>query len=111
MDLLDFFLLFDDDSEQLEYLELLQLRKRRKVHDLYQNRQTEGAFEILIRKYLFNDDQRFAKYFRVTPQIFFDILSYIHDDLLTTPNNRYKNPISPEQKLCLALRYVKRLFI
>lgn len=93
------YLLFDDEDECPD-----QHSKRRKTHNLISSREREGAFAILIEKYLFSNEDKFVQYFRVTPHMFDRILNHIKDDIVKTPYNRVKNTINPRQKLCLALR-------
>lgn len=79
--------------------------KREKPKELFVKRREEGAFSILIERYLYSDHKLFIEYHRVSPRIFYTILSYIHNDIYVAPTNRVRNPIDPSQKLCIALRY------
>lgn len=103
--LLNLFLLFDEDEESA-LLQMLPLIKRKKTHEMIKNRDTEGSYFILVRKYLLTEDDKFVQYFRVSPKIFYKILEKISDEILSAPYNRVKKPISSEQKLCVALRYL-----
>lgn len=96
-----------DDEEEWTYLQFLFLLfMRKKPRDLILNRNTEGVFNILVKKYLLSEEDEFMKYFRVTPQLFYFILERISRELTREPYNRNLNPISAEQKLCVALRYM-----
>lgn len=77
-------LLDHDEDDLLELIPFLEHKKRQKVHDLFARRRQEGAFSILIERYLFSDHEKFTSFLRVSPR---------------------KNPIDPSQKLCIALRY------
>lgn len=100
--------LLDDDSEELELLELIEvflLAKRRKTCEKILNRDQEGAYNVLIEKYLITDEDRFVRYFRISITLYNEILNRIRNDITTQPCNRIPNPISAEQKLCITLRY------
>lgn len=97
-------LLLDDwDDDFLEMVRAF-VPKRKKPKELFVNRREEGAFSILIERYLFSDHALFIEYHRVSPRIFYTILSYIRNDIYVPPTNRVRNPIDPSQKLCIALR-------
>lgn len=99
-------LLFDEEDEEiLELVEVLPKIKRRKTHEMFLNRKSEGTFNNLIQKYLVSEEDKFVKFLRVTPRIFFLILENIRDSIESIPYNRVVEPISSEQKLCIALRY------
>lgn len=72
--------------------------------DLFKSRGTEGAFEILVRRRLLSNEEKFREYFRLTPQLFDYVLNHIRHDLSYKPYNRHTKPIIPEQKLCILLR-------
>lgn len=96
----------EDDEEILNLIEILPKIKRKKTHEMFLNRKTEGSFNNLIKKYLMCEEDKFVQYFRVSPQIFYLILDKIRDEIESIPYNRVINPISSEQKLCVALRYI-----
>lgn len=102
-----FALIDDDENELREIIKLLPVKKRRKeTNELLRCRGREGTYAILIDKYLLTDDDKFVKFLRVTPNLFYDILENIRNEITTIPCNRNPNPICPEQKLCLVLRYL-----
>lgn len=98
------FLLDDWDDDFWEMAQIF-APLRKKTKELFVNRRQEGAFSILIERYLFSDHKLFTDYLRVSPRIFYRILSYIRNDIYVAPTNRVRNPIDPSQKLCIALRY------
>lgn len=100
-------LMFDEqDKEILQLIEVLPKIKRRKIHEMYENRETEGTFHNLVKKYLMSEEDKFIQYFRVSPQIFHLILENIRGEIESIPCNRVNDPITSEQKLCVALRYI-----
>lgn len=106
---LDLFVLFDDDEEDeivCQILQTLQFAKRKKTHQMIRNRDTEGVYSIFIQKYLVTEGDKFVKYLRVSPCLFGRILENICDSITTMPTNKVPKPISPQHKLCVALRYL-----
>lgn len=102
-------LILTDDEEDWAFLHVmfnLLPKTRKKTREMILNRDSEGAFQILIKKYLLSEEDEFVKYFRVTPKIFYCVLEHISSELTTAPNNRVPNPISAEQMLCVTLRYM-----
>lgn len=91
------------DEDFLEVMHFF-LPKRKKIDTMYIKRREEGAFSILIERYLFNDHEKFTSFLRVTPRVFYIILKYVNKDIYVAPCNRVTNPIDPSQKLCIALR-------
>ncbi|GFV81209.1 uncharacterized protein TNCV_4772371 [Trichonephila clavipes] len=73
--------------------------------ELFKNRSSEGAFQILVRRHLHCNDKKF-KYFRLTPVLFDYVLNNIRDELTSKPYNRHKKPICPEEKLCILVRHL-----
>lgn len=96
-------LLLDDEADEdvlfLSYLVANECR-----HPLFLKRDEEGCFKVLILRHLIDSETKFREYFRVTPQLFNDILDCIKNDITTPECNRVQRPISPMQKLCLTLR-------
>lgn len=100
------YLLLDDcEDDLLEMAHIFVPMARKKPRELFVNRREEGAFSILVERYLFTDHKLFIEYLRVSPRIFYTILKYIRNDIYIAPTNRVHNPIDPSQKLCIALRY------
>lgn len=106
----DFILFFHDDDEEEEciynFFQTVNFSKRRKTHNMIKKREAEGAYNILILKYLITEEDKFFNYLRVTPYLFGKILENIHDLVSTRPTNKVLKPISPQQKLCVALRFI-----
>lgn len=103
--LVNLFLIFDFEDEYSQELLLNMPKvKRRKTHEMIQNRRQEGAFSILIGRYLLSEDDKFVEYFRVSPNLFHKIHENIRDQIESIPYNRVQDPITSQQKLCLALR-------
>lgn len=99
-------LLLDDlEEDLLEFIHIFAPAKRKKIDNIFLQRRQEGAFSILIEKYLFSDQEKFISFLRVTPRVFYIILKHVHKDIYVSPCNRVPNPIDPSQKLCIALRY------
>lgn len=98
-------LLLDDDDEE-DTLIMMKTNKQKKVHNMFQNRVREGAFNNLIKRHLIDDDTKFREYFRLTPHLFNYVLTFIRNDITPKVSNRHNKPISPEEKLCITLRLV-----
>lgn len=97
LDLALFIFLEDEESSEDDM-------ERSEARAIFKRRTTEGAYEILVRRHLSGNENKFIEYFRLTLVLFDYVLNYIKDDLTSKPYNRNKNPISPEQKLCVFLR-------
>lgn len=99
--------LFDQDDEEfiMQVLGILHC-KRKKTHDMIRNRDSEGVYRLFITKYLLTEEDKFVKYLRVTPYLFHRILENIRQNITSISTNRVPNPISPQQKLCVALRFI-----
>lgn len=97
--------LLDDECDELFVLLQLIRFKRKSVREMILNRESEGVYNLLIKKYLMSEDDQFVKYFRVNMGLFYNILDHISCEITTAPTNRIQKPISAEQKLCVTLRY------
>lgn len=91
-----------DDEEEDQFILSKKSRKRR--HDLFQNRNEEGVYQLLINRHLIDNDTKFKEYFRLTPHLFAKILTGIENEIRMKPSIRYPKPIEPKLKLCLILR-------
>lgn len=80
-------LLCDDEDDILELIPHFSKKKRRKMHEIFLQRQTEGSFSILIERYLFSDHEKFIAFLRVSPRTFYIILKHIHKDIYVPPKN------------------------
>lgn len=94
-------LTIDDEDEEYMLHEHWNLRK--KVSEIYNKRENEGIFKILINNHLVDEEQRFKSYFRVTREMFACILNLVEGDLTTASYNRVKTPITAAEKLALTL--------
>lgn len=84
--LLNFCLMFEEeDDESLKLVEVLPTVKRRKIHEMFESRDTEGIYPNLVKKYLMSKEDKFVQYFRVSPQIFHLILENICDEIDSIP--------------------------
>lgn len=73
--------------------------------EIFTERKVEGAYNALIRRHLLDEEEKFREYFRLSTSLFHFILNVIKYDIFLYPCNRVQEPISPEEKLCLALRW------
>lgn len=97
--------LFEMESdEEDEFLLSTIFKKRKNTHLAYLNRASEGIYNKYIKKYCFSNQELFQKYLRISINVFNDVLNKIKCDIQSKPYNRHLNPISPAEKLCLALR-------
>lgn len=100
------FLLLQDEilQEEINLITEIHNSTRNSASQLFQNRNSEGAFKLLIHRHLLDDEVKFKAYFRVTRQQFSFLLDLVKKDLNVEPCNRVRNPISPPEKLGLTLR-------
>ncbi|GFY66948.1 hypothetical protein TNIN_437641 [Trichonephila inaurata madagascariensis] len=77
---------------------------RSEESELFKNRSSEGAFQILVRRHLHCNDEKFRQYICLTPVLFDYVLNNIRDELTSKPYNRHQKPICPEEKLCILVR-------
>lgn len=101
---LDVFLL-EEEFEDEDVLILNSLKKRNTTDSIFKSRRIEGVFEILIKRHLFNNEKKFQEYFRLSRSLFKSVLNSIKSDINKEPY-RNRKPISPEEKLCITLRFV-----
>lgn len=100
-------ILYDELISDLDLIAILRHLsiKRKKTHKMFLKRKSEGAYSILIERHLYFDDEKFFEYLRMPLSSFHTILNIISDDIQLAPSKRIRQPISPSQKLCIALRY------
>lgn len=78
-------------------------RKRRYwVHSIFQARLEEGEFHTLFRR-LQEDDRKFYKYYRMTPEKFNQLLGLLHIRL-SKQHSKFRRSISPQERLTVFLR-------
>ncbi|KAJ8913488.1 hypothetical protein NQ315_013868 [Exocentrus adspersus] len=96
-----------DEEEALLFLAMEEdnLRRKRKwVHKINQERLQYGEFHTLMPE-LRKDEKRFFIYFRMTVACFDELLHLIENDIRKLDTN-YREAISPEERLSIALRYL-----
>lgn len=100
------FLLLQDEilQEEIAIVTAIHSNTRNSASQLFQSRNSEGAFKLLIHRHLVDDEVKFKQYFRVTRQQFSFLLDLVEKDLNVEPCNRVRHPISPPEKLGLTLR-------
>lgn len=74
---------FEDEEE--DKILLMHLRKSKSAHEMYNKRRSEGIFRTQFENHLSNDETLFHKYLRFIPQIFYDLLSCIENDIKMDP--------------------------
>lgn len=94
---------FQDDIDTLVLL-LTEKKRRRSSHALYRQRSVDGAYNVLVDRYLMDDDTKFREYFRLTPHLFSSVLELIKSEVDGIPTNWLPKPITAHQKLCITLR-------
>lgn len=77
-------------------------RRRNKVHEINQSRNTYGIFHHLFPQ-LLEDEDRFIKFLRMRIETFFYILEKIRPDLEKDWCNIHNQPILPEEQLALTI--------
>ncbi|GFY76658.1 DDE Tnp4 domain-containing protein [Trichonephila inaurata madagascariensis] len=103
MDELDVALIIYLEDEQSSEEE-----SRSEESELFKNRSSEGAFQILVRRHLHCNEEKFKQYFHLMPVLFDYVLNNIRDELTSKPYNRHKKPICPEEKLCILVSNILR---
>lgn len=107
MDAHKFSFLFDDDDE-FSLLVFCAELMRSETKEMLKLRNKEGFYEILVERYLMDDETLFVTYFRLSRNLFHKIVNLIKDDIYI-PNpygGPKKNRISAEHKLSIVLRYL-----
>lgn len=69
----------DDDDEYYALLEVCSEHNR--VLKMFENRDKEGAYKLLVLKHLSDNDTKFKEFFRLTPQLFHTVLNYIKNEI------------------------------
>ncbi|GFQ77872.1 hypothetical protein TNCT_450521 [Trichonephila clavata] len=81
MDELDVeFLIYLEDEQSSE-----EESNRSEENELFKNRSSDGAFEILVRLHLHYNEEKFRQYFRLMPVLFDYVLNNIRDELSSKP--------------------------
>lgn len=99
-----------NNRRRLLMLILLRRRQTRKkrprfwVRRIFKERKLKGEFHVLVQETKLFDHQMFFKMFRMLPSKFEELLQLVAP-LLTKPMAR-REPIPPEEMLCVTLRYL-----
>ncbi|CAH1969090.1 unnamed protein product [Acanthoscelides obtectus] len=93
-----------EDEEEDEEVILWWSSQREDFDRLYQSRKEEGYFKILMKNHLDTNEQKFREFFRLNKEQFQFVLNIVSTDLKKKSTNTVHDPISPEEKLALALR-------
>ncbi|KAG8183846.1 hypothetical protein JTE90_005310 [Oedothorax gibbosus] len=99
---LAYILLEEEENDDAEFI-FRKLFTNREEDCMFQRRRVEGAFENLVKRHLFGNDTKFKEYFRLSINLFQEVLALIEGDVAARPCNRRRQPISVEEKLCLTL--------
>ena len=79
-------------------------KKRLWVRKLYAERLQKGEFHLLVRD-LRPHDHDFFKYFRMSPTVFEELLSFV-SPIIVRQSTAMRDPISPSERLAVTLRYL-----
>lgn len=93
-----------EDELRLVAILLFGKNKKKSAHQMYKDRQLEGAHCVLIDRHLIDDETQFRNYFRLSPCLYSRILATIEQDLDGIRTNFIPKPINAQQKLCITLR-------
>ena len=74
------------------------------MHEILRNRESQGAFRNLVQE-LRLDNARFKSFFRLDKSQFEDLLRRI-GPAIAKMQTKYRETISPEERLCICLRWV-----
>jgi hypothetical protein len=92
---------------------LVLIRRRRKrtwwIHPINQKREELGEYHRLVLE-LRLDSERFIKYFRMTPDLFDNLLSKV-GPLIQKRGSNFRKTLSASQRLAITLRLVPKIFI
>ena len=85
---------------------LIEKKKQRKfwVRPIFKERKLKGEFLTLIQDLKLFDSEYFFKQFRMTPTKLEELLSWVAPKIEKSSVRR--EPIGPEQRLCVTLRYL-----
>ncbi|XP_049522627.1 uncharacterized protein LOC125945096 [Dermacentor silvarum] len=99
-------------AQKLLLLLLLQRRRERRkrlqrrwwVRPVFQRRKEEGLYYTAMQRMRQGDHGFFYKFFRMTPQLFDKLLSFVAEDL--TRQHHIREPLEPGERLAIALSYL-----
>ena len=88
-----------------EKLLLTEKKKRRFwVRRIFEERQTKGEFHTVVAYLKLFDHEYFQKQFRMSPTKLEELLGWIVPRI--TKSSEKRQPIGPEERLCVTLRYL-----
>ena len=80
-------------------------KKRFWVRTIYSERKQKGEFNMLVKDLRLHDELFFFKYFRMSPAIFGELLTWI-PPYIQKQETKMREPISLTERLCDALGYL-----
>ena len=75
------------------------------LRKIYSERKQKGEFKTLVKDLPLHDGFFFFNYFRVSHTIFEELLTWIAP-YIQKQETKMREPISPRERLCVALRYL-----
>ena len=82
------------------------MRRQCWVREVLKTRKINGEFHTLVHELRRVDPQGFQTYFRMSPVIFDEVLEKLRAKLTKVRTN-FWDPIPPDERLAVALTYVK----
>ena len=80
-------------------------KKRFWVRQLYVECFQNGEFHLLVRDLRLHGHEYFFKYFRMSPTVFEELLSFV-SPIIKKQSTAMRDPISPNERLAVNLRYL-----
>ena len=78
-------LLFQQVEEEQAIIKYVVSKNKNEVHEMYQAREAEGFFSVLIEKHLWRDETKFREFFRLSWDQFNYILNLVEEDITINP--------------------------
>ena len=75
------------------------------VRKIYAERQTKGEYHLLVHDLRLYDQVYFFRCFRMSPQIFERLLTWV-GPYITKTTTKMRYPVSAGERLCVTLRYL-----
>ena len=72
---------------------------------MYSDQKQKGEFNMLVKDLRLRDELFFFKYFRMSPIIFEELLTWIAP-YIQKQETQMREHIPPRERLCVALRYL-----
>lgn len=94
------------ELDELEYFSQFKARRRRRfwVRDIYRERNQKGEYHLLVKQAKLFDPEIFFQMFRMSSNKFEELLRLIAPYI--TKDSLRREPISPEERLSVTLRYL-----